>query len=53
MVIVRGNQMGEGELLALFLANAPNYIGLIVLAVILRQILNRMIDIVERCMDDD
>lgn len=45
--------MGESEILALFLANAPNYIGLITLAIILRQILNRMIDIVERCMGDE
>lgn len=45
--------MSEGEVLALFLANAPNYVGLIVLAIILRQILNRMIDIVERCMNDN
>jgi hypothetical protein len=44
--------MGEGEILALFLANAPNYVGLVVLAVILRQILNRLIDLLEQCLDD-
>lgn len=43
----------EFEFIQLVVANIPNYLGFVMLAVILTKTLNRVLDLIERCIDDD
>jgi len=45
--------MIDPELVRLVIVNFPNYLGFIILTVILNRLLTRVLDLVERCIDDD
>lgn len=45
--------MIEVDFISLIVANAPNYIGFVILALFMRQVLNRLLDLIEKLTDDD
>lgn len=45
--------MVDMELVRLVIVNFPNYLGFVILTVILNRLLSRVLDLVERCIGDD
>ncbi len=45
--------MNEIELIKLVIAGVPNFIGFTLLAVYLNRTVGRMLDLLEKCIDDD
>jgi len=43
----------ESELVKLVVSGVPNFLGFVLLAVYLQRTINRMLDLLERCIPDD